>query len=162
MAQDASVNSDARSLVETLQRRVARTQIKYHRWASTDRTLRFGDLFNLVSQPGYLLVAWEHVARNKGARAAGVDGVTVRGIEQRGEVGAFLSGIAASLKDGTYRPSPVRRVLIPKPGGKSRPLGIPTVADRLVQQSLRMVLEPIFEADFLGSPDMSVGGLNRA
>ena len=148
MARDASVNSDAQSL--GLSRgRVARTQIKYHRWAKTDRATRFGDLFNLVCHPGYLLVAWEHVARNKGARTAGIDGVTVRGIEQRGEVGAFLSGIATSLKDGMYRPSPVRRVLIPKPGGKSRPLGIPTVTDRVVQQSLRMVLEPIFEADFL-------------
>lgn len=149
MASDASVNSDARSLMDLTRERVARTQVKYHRWAKTDRDARFGDLFNLVSHPHYLLVAWEHVARNKGARTAGVDGVTVRQIRQRGEVGAFLSGIAASLKDGTYRPAPVRRVLIPKPGGKTRPLGIPTVADRVVQQSLRMVLEPIFEADFL-------------
>ena len=80
--------------------------------------------------------------------AAGIDGVTVRQISQSGQIGAFLAGIASGLKDGTYRPSPVRRVLIPKPGGKSRPLGIPTVTDRVVQQSLRMVLEPIFEADF--------------
>jgi len=149
MVQDASVNSDARPLMDIIDERVARTQAKYHRWAKTDRTLRFGDLFNLVSRPDYLLVAWEHVAGNKGARTAGIDGVTVRQIVQRGEVGALLSGIAADLRDGTYRPSPVRRVLIPKPGGKSRPLGIPTVADRVVQQSLRMVLEPIFEADFL-------------
>jgi len=147
--QDASVNSDARPLMDIIGERVARTQAKYHRWAKTDRTLRFGDLFNLVSRPDYLLVAWEHVAGNKGARTAGIDGVTVRQIVQRGEVGALLSGIAAGLRDGTYRPSPVRRVLIPKPGGKSRPLGIPTVADRVVQQSLRMVAEPIFEADFL-------------
>ena len=143
------MNSDAPSLMEVIRGRVARTQIKYHRWAKTDRTSRFGDLFNLVPHPDFLFLAWEHVARNKGARTAGIDGVTVRAVEQRGEVGAFLSGIAASLRDGTYRPSPVRRVLIPKPGGKSRPLGIPTVADRVVQQSLRMVLEPIFEADFL-------------
>lgn len=149
MARVSSVNSGEPSLMELTRGRVARTQVKYHRWAKTDRDARFGDLFNLVSHPHYLLVAWEHVARNKGARTAGVDGVTVRAIEQRGEVGAFLSGIAASLKDGTYRPAPVRRVLIPKPGGKSRPLGIPTVTDRVVQQSLRMVLEPIFEADFL-------------
>jgi len=150
MTQDALVNSDApQEAVVTVFDRVARTQVKYHRWTKTDRTLRFGDLFNLVSHPSYLLVAWEHVARNKGARTAGVDGVTVRQIAQRGEVWQFLQEIAASLKDGTYRPSPVRRVLIPKPGGKSRPLGIPTVTDRVVQQSLRMVLEPIFEADFL-------------
>ena len=149
MARGASVNSDARSLMDVIGDRVARTQVKYHRWAKTDRGARFGDLFNLVCHPDYLLVAWEHVARNKGARTAGIDGVTVRRIEQRGEVGVFLSGIAAALTDGTYRPSPVRRVMIPKPGGKSRPLGIPTVTDRVVQQSLRMVLEPIFEADFL-------------
>ena len=110
---------------------------------------RFGDLFNLVGHPDYLLVAWDHVAHNKGARTAGVDGVTVRQILQRGEVGAFLADIAESLKDGTYQPAPVRRVMLAKPGGKSRPLGIPTVTDRVVQQSLRMVLEPIFEADFL-------------
>ena len=110
---------------------------------------RFGDLFNLVSHTSYLLVAWEHVAHNKGARTAGVDGLTVRQLVQQGGVGAFLAGIAASLKDGTYRPCPVRRVLIPKPGGKSRPLGIPTLADRVVQQSLKLVLEPIFEADFV-------------
>jgi RNA-directed DNA polymerase len=149
MAREALVNSDGPSLMDLIFGRVARTQVKYHRWARTDRDARFGDLFNLVSHPNYLLVAWEHVARNKGARTAGIDGVTVRQIAERGEVGAFLAGIAASLRDGTYRPSPVRRVLIPKPGGKSRPLGIPTVTDRVVQQSLRMVLEPIFEADFL-------------
>jgi RNA-directed DNA polymerase len=129
--------------------RVARTQAKYHRWATTDRDLRFGDLFNLVCHPDYLMVAWDHVAHNKGARTSGIDGVTVRQIAENGQVGALIAGIAASLKDGTYRPTPVKRRLIPKPGGKSRPLGIPTVTDRVVQQSLRMVLEPIFEADFL-------------
>jgi RNA-directed DNA polymerase len=149
MTREAPVNSGAGSLMDVIRERVARTQAKYHRWARTDRDARFGDLFNLVSGPDYLMVAWEHVARNKGARTAGIDGVTVRQIVQRGGSGAFLAGIAASLRDGTYRPSPVRRVLIPKPGGKSRPLGIPTVADRVVQQSLRMVLEPIFEAGFL-------------
>jgi RNA-directed DNA polymerase len=126
MTRGAPVNSGASSLMDLIRERVARTQAKYHRWAKADRELRFGDLFNLVSDLGYLQVAWEHVARNKGARTAGIDGVTVRQIEQRGEAGAFLSRIAASLKDGTYRPSPVRRVMIPKPGGKSRPLGIPT------------------------------------
>jgi hypothetical protein len=68
MAQEASVNSDARSAMEVIEERVARTQVKYHRWAKTDRDVRFGDLFNLVCHPVYLLVAWEHVAHNKGAR----------------------------------------------------------------------------------------------
>lgn len=148
MSQDALVNSGATPR-EIVQGRVARTQAKYHRWAMTDREARFGDLFNLVCHPTHLLVAFEHVAANKGARTAGVDGVTVRQIVADGQVGAFLANVAASLKDGTYRPAPVRRVMIPKPGGKSRPLGIPTVTDRVVQQSLKMVLEPIFEADFL-------------
>lgn len=147
MVQDAPVNSGARSPVSG--DLVARTQAKYHRWAVNDRTMRFGDLFNLVCHPDYLLRAFEHVARNKGARTAGVDGVTVRQIREGGQVGVFLAQVAASLRDGTYRPAPVRRVLIPKPGGKSRPLGIPTVTDRVVQQSLRMVLEPIFEASFV-------------
>lgn len=107
--QGASVNSDAGSLMHIIEGRVARTQAKYHRWAMTGRTLRFGDLFNLVCHPDYLMVAWEHVARNKGARTADVDGVTVRQLSVSGQVGAFLAGIAASLKDGTYRPAPVRR-----------------------------------------------------
>ena len=147
-AQDASVNSDAGSSAGSVVGRVARTQAKYHRWAQTGRDVRFGDLFNLVRHPDYLRVAWEHVAHNKGARTSGIDGVTVRQIVEAGQVEVFLAEIAASLKDGTYRPAPVARRLIPKPGGKSRPLGIPTVTDRVVQQSLRMVLEPIFEADF--------------
>jgi RNA-directed DNA polymerase len=147
MALDASVNSDAKSST-VIEDSVARTQVKYHRWAVTDRATRFGDLFNLVCHPDYLLRAFEHVARNKGARTGGIDGVTVRQIREGGQVEVFLAQVAASLKDGTYRPAPVRRVLIPKPGGKSRPLGIPTVTDRVVQQSVRMVLEPIFEADF--------------
>jgi RNA-directed DNA polymerase len=149
MTRDASVNSDARPSTKVVGDLVARTQTKYHRWAVNDRTMRFGDLFNLVCHADYLMKAFEHVARNKGARTAGIDGVTVRQIREAGQVGAFLARVAASLKDGTYRPAPVRRVMIPKPGGKSRPLGIPTVADRVVQQSLRMVLEPIFEADFV-------------
>lgn len=156
MVQEALVNSGARAVTDQVsvsladaRARVARTQAKYHRWAKEDREVRFADVFNLVRHPDYLLVAWDHVARNKGARTAGVDGVTVRHITERGEARALLAEIALSLKDGTYRPSPVRQRLIPKPGGKSRPLGIPTVTDRVVQQSLRMVLEPIFEADFM-------------
>lgn len=149
MVRDSSVNSGEPTLLEISRVRVARTQAKYHRWAKADRGTRFGDLFNLVTHPDYLVVAWERVSENRGARTAGADGVTVRQVTQSGQVGAFLSGIAASLRKGTYRPSPVRRVLIPKPGGKSRPLGIPTVTDRVVQQLLKMVLEPIFEADFL-------------
>src|SRR5690606_29210704 len=73
MVQEAAVNSDAPAAMDVITERVARTQAKYHRWARADRCERFGDLFNLVSHPDYLSVAWEHVARNKGARTAGVD-----------------------------------------------------------------------------------------
>ncbi|WP_416332913.1 group II intron reverse transcriptase/maturase [Amycolatopsis echigonensis] len=125
-------------------------QAKLHRWASADPGRRFDDLFNLVHDPATLRVAWERVATNTGARTAGSDGVTVARIER--EIGAleFLGGIRRAVKDGSFRPQPVRERLIPKPGGsgKVRRLGIPTVADRVVQAALKLVLEPIFEADF--------------
>jgi RNA-directed DNA polymerase len=149
MTRDAPVNSGAQTLMGQLSEKAARTQAKYHRWAKADPQARFDDLFNLVCDPVRLLVAWEHVAHNKGARTAGVDGLTARRVAAEGGVGEFLRDLSDQLKAGTYRPSPVRRRMIPKPGGKSRPLGIPTIRDRVVQESLKMVLEPIFEADFL-------------
>jgi RNA-directed DNA polymerase len=127
---------------------VRRMQIKLHRWAGGDSSRRFGDLFNLVYDPAFLVHAWERVAGNKGARTAGTDRATVAGIEARIGVEAFLGQIRDSLKSGEFRPVEVRQVMIPKAGGKLRKLGIPTVADRVVQASLKAVLEPIFEADF--------------
>ena len=128
---------------------VRRMQLKLHRWASADSTRRFGDLFNLVYDPAFLIHAWERVRSNDGARTAGVDGLTVARIESRVGVHAFLGQVRESLRSGEYRPSPVRRVKIPKGGGKLRSLGISTVADRVVQAACKAVLEPIFEADFL-------------
>ena len=109
MAQDASVNSDAPTLMEIIGARVARTQVKYHRWARADRQARFGDLFNLVSHTSYLLVAWEHVAHNKGARTAGVDGLTV--IEPRWVVG-FEVVLGAHLPPSMAARSPVSMVSV--------------------------------------------------
>ncbi|MGH9116324.1 MAG: group II intron reverse transcriptase/maturase, partial [Acidimicrobiales bacterium] len=88
------------------------------------------------------------VARNGGA--PGVDGVTIADIEEQGVQGvrAFLGTLASELKDGTYRPLPVRRVTIPKPGGGERHLGVPAIRDRVIQAAAKLVLEPIFEADF--------------
>jgi len=129
---------------------VRRMQTKLHRWAAEDLGRRFGDLYNLVCDPAFLVAAWERVSTNRGARTAGIDRVTVARIETGIGVVAFLDHIRNALKSGQYRPVEVRQVMIPKGGrsGKFRRLGIPTVADRVVQASLKAVLEPIFEADF--------------
>lgn len=128
--------------------RVLRMQAKLHRWATDDHARRFVDLFNLVLDPAFLLVAWRRVRGNRGARSAGIDGQTASSIEAgRGEE-AFLAELRADLAARTFRPVPVRERMIPKSGGKRRRLGIPTVRDRVVQAALKLVLEPIFEADF--------------
>ncbi len=128
---------------------VRRMQTKLHRWAGDDVSRRFGDLFNLVYDPAFLMHAWERVSTNKGSRTAGIDKTTTAMIETRVGVGVFLSQIRDSLKSGEFAPVEVRQVMIPKGDtGKFRKLGIPTVADRVVQASLKAVLEPIFEADF--------------
>ena len=89
------------------------------------------------------------VRSNKGSRTPGIDGVTIARVERRaGGVSGFLAEIRDQLKAGTYRPPEVRQVMIPKANGKLRKLGIPTLADRVVQASLKLVLEPVFEADF--------------
>ena len=106
-------------------------------------------LWGLVTDLRNLRLAFVRVARNKGARTAGVDGITVRAIRRAG-ADAFVEQLREELRRGRFRPSPVRRVLIPKAGkpGRFRPLGIPTVKDRVVQAALKHILEPIFEADF--------------
>ena len=128
--------------------RVLEIQTKLHRRANNESCRRFDDLYNLVADPAFLRVAWNRVRGNTGARTAGVDGQTARAIEARG-VDAFLAALRADLKAQRFRPLPVRERKIPKPGGKWRPLGIPTVRDRVVQASLKLVMEPILEADFL-------------
>ncbi|MEV7630740.1 group II intron reverse transcriptase/maturase [Actinoplanes sp. NPDC089786] len=129
--------------------RVLKIQTKLHRWARDDPHRQFGDLFNLVTDPAFLLVAWDRVRGNKGARTAGVDGRTALSIVLRVGVEDFLDGLRSALKDRSFRPLPVRERMIPKPGGKLRRLGIATITDRVVQASVKLVLEPIFEADFL-------------
>ncbi|MER6409207.1 group II intron reverse transcriptase/maturase [Streptomyces viridosporus] len=122
-------------------------QIKLHRWARADHGFRFDDVFNFVCDPATLVMAFERVAGNTGARTAGVDGVRADHVRAAGAE-AYLERIRSQLRAGVFRPMPVRERMIPKTGGKLRRLGIPTIADRVVQAALKLVLEPIFEADF--------------
>lgn len=126
--------------------RVLAMQSKLNRWATADSGRRFDDLYNLVYDPDFLAVAWDRVRRNAGARTAGVDGLAPRSIGPK--AGIFLDELRAKLKARQFVPTSVREKMIPKAKGKLRRLGIPTAADRVVQASIKLVLEPIFEADF--------------
>ncbi len=126
--------------------RVLKIQTKLHQWATDDPDRRFDDLFNLVADPAFLVVAWARVRGNRGARSAGVDGVKPRSIVFGKE--RFLTELRDDLKARRFQPLPVRERMIPKAGGKLRRLGIATARDRTVQAALKLVLEPIFEADF--------------
>jgi RNA-directed DNA polymerase len=153
MPEGAPVNTGATMLcwpdLGPAERRVLGIQTKLHQWAMGDSRRQFNDLFNLVADPAFLIVAWDRVRANKGARSAGVDGQTAYYVEvERGAI-AFLSEVRNALRSRTFRPLPVKERMIPKLGTrKRRRLGIPTVTDRVVQASLKLVLEPIFEADF--------------
>lgn len=128
------------------ERRVLRMQTKLHQWAAADPGRQFDDLANLVYDPAFLVVAWRRVRGNKGARTAGIDGISPRSVGPGAE--ELLGQLREDLKAGRFIPQRVREKAIPKTGGKLRRLGIPTTADRIVQASLKLVLEPIFEADF--------------
>ena len=126
-------------------------QRKLYCWSRNDPQKVYTDLFNLVCDRRTLALAWDRLSRNSGSKTPGIDGVTRHTVLKRADgVAGFLIEIREELRNGTYRPQPVRQRLIPKPGkpGKFRPLGIPTLKDRLVQMALKIVLEPIFETDF--------------
>jgi RNA-directed DNA polymerase len=146
----SSLNRDAPSTnLSEARAWVLHIQTKLHQWVTTDPSKRFDDLFNLVCHRATLAVAWDRVKSNRGSRTAGVDGLTKWNIEhRRGGANAFVEDTRNALRDRSFRPLPVRQRGIPKPGGKMRYLGIPTIRDRVVQMALKLILEPIFEAEF--------------
>lgn len=125
--------------------KVQELQRKLYLKAKSNAGFRFYALYDKVYRIDVLSKAWERVKSNKGA--AGIDGQTFEEIEAIG-VDNFLEGIQQELKAKTYRPQPARRVYIPKPDGTKRPLSIPTIKDRVVQSTLKLIIEPIFEAGF--------------
>lgn len=120
-------------------------QRKLYRAAKRLRNRKFHALYDRIFRSDILRQAWEGVRRNGGS--AGQDSVSIEDVEKEG-VEQFLREIEQDLKAGSYRPKPVLRVYIPKADGRQRPLGIPTVRDRVVQQACKMIIEPIFEANF--------------
>ena len=124
------MNTDAPSLsLVEAKARVLGIQTKLHRWATGNASRRFDDLFNLVTDPAFLLVAWERVRTNRGARTAGVDGATAYYIREIHGEDEFLAQLRSGLRVGEFVALPVRERMIPKSGGKLRRLGIPTVRD---------------------------------
>jgi RNA-directed DNA polymerase len=145
-SEERSVDSDhqvSRAWLLSVQR-------KLYQWSREHPNEQYHDLWNWVTSPENLWCAWDRVATNKGKRTPGIDGVTMGSIRRgRGE-STFLTELGQELRENRYRPSPCRRKMIPKPGkpGEFRPLGIPTIKDRVVQCAVKQVLEPIFEAQF--------------
>lgn len=120
------VNTDAPwPDLDEAESRVLEIQTKLHQWAADSPNRRFDDLSNLVSDPAFLVVAWNRVRGNRGARTAGIDGVKPRSIVFGKE--RFLTALRDDLKAGEFRPLPVRQRMIPKASGRLRSLGIPTV-----------------------------------
>jgi RNA-directed DNA polymerase len=124
--------------------KIRELQIKLYRKAKDEPAFRFYQLYDKVYREDILNHAYELARANHGA--PGVDGESFEGIESLGLVG-WMNGLREELRSKTYRPQPVRRVMIPKPGGGERPLGIPTIRDRVAQTAAKLVLEPIWEAD---------------
>src|SRR5262245_54721922 len=125
---------------------VAKEMEHLHKLAVANQGKRFQKLWDYVVTETWLSQAWEEIRRNKGSRTPGIDKMTAEDIDL-----PRIHRLCERLRKGEYRPTAVRRTYIPKSNGKLRPLGIPSLEDRIVQQGLRMVLEPIFEADFLPS-----------
>jgi RNA-directed DNA polymerase len=125
---------------------VGEMQRKLSRWAENDENHRFFDLYHLLYENDWLRLAHDYVKENAGSQTAGCDGIRMEDFDERLE--ANLTQLAEDLKAGTFEPQPVKRVYLKKSNGKLRPIGISAIRDRIVQEALRMILEPICEADF--------------
>jgi RNA-directed DNA polymerase len=129
---------------------LALLRTKLFQKAKEEPSFRFYSLFSQITRQDTLEGAWTRVKANKGS--PGMDGIDFKDIEnQEGGVAGFLDDLRKDIREKTYKPKPVKRVYIPKPDGRKRPLGIPTIRDRVAQQAVLLIIEPIFEADFLDS-----------
>ena len=125
---------------------VSEMQKKLRQWATENPEDQYRELYHLLCNEPWLRVAHHSVNSNQGRETAGVDGKMMSHFN--GDIDGNIKRLSEALKAKTFEPLPVRRVYIPKANGKKRPLGIPTIDDRIVQEALRMILEPIWEATF--------------
>ena len=124
---------------------IKQMQRKLATWSATDQDRRVNRLLRLISHPKWLREAARITLSSKGARTPGVDGITRDQLSDG--LDEYLNAINNELRSGNYQPSPARRIYIPKANSKSRPLGIPTLRDRIVQRAMLMAMEPIWEND---------------
>lgn len=129
--------------------KVQRVQAMLYAKASNEPETRFERLYKYLTRPEWVETAIDKILRNRGSHTAGVDGKTRSAYLDEDERAKLVQSILEEIRMETYNPQPARRVYIPKPNGRKRPLGIPTIKDRVVQQVVKMLIEPIFEATFL-------------
>ena len=129
---------------------ILKTQRSFARKGEAVRNHRFEDLYYLICREDWIRTALERVLANRGSRTAGVDGINKDVLKTEAERNAFIEELQSDLKSGNFEAIPVKRTWIDKPSKKEkRPLGIPVIRDRVVQQLLKMLMEPIWESDFL-------------
>ena len=135
---------------QSLTNDVHKIQKSFARKALAKPEHRFQDLWHILCREDWIRSALTKTLANDGSRTAGIDGISKNDLKGEGDQAIFIENLRTELKNGNYKPTPVKRTWIPKPGkNEKRPLGIPTIKDRVVQEMLRMLMEPIWESDFL-------------